>query len=86
LVMLAIGLLSGYFLHPLVASRMETSSAIGSARPTGQAAAPNSPGTPQAQAPSQGALEVMEALTSETRHFIGDPDAPVVMIEFSDFQ
>jgi protein-disulfide isomerase len=29
---------------------------------------------------------VMDAVVSQTRHFIGDPGAPVVIIEFSDFQ
>ena len=86
LVMLVIGLLGGYFLRPLVASEKETSSAPAPPRSTEQAAAPNSPDTSQMQAPNQDALKMMEYLVSETRHFIGDPDAPVVMIEFSDFQ
>ena len=30
--------------------------------------------------------EVMAAIIAETRHFKGDENAPVVMIEFSDYQ
>jgi predicted small lipoprotein YifL len=30
--------------------------------------------------------EIMDYLVLNTRHFKGDPDAPVVIIEFSDFQ
>lgn len=30
--------------------------------------------------------ELMQWVTANTRHYIGDPNAPVVFIEFSDFQ
>lgn len=29
--------------------------------------------------------EIMDIIAQNTRHFIGDPDAPVVIVEFSDF-
>ncbi|MBN1149453.1 MAG: hypothetical protein JXA78_19485 [Anaerolineales bacterium] len=84
LVMLVIGLLGGYFLRPLVAAEVGSPSDPALAKTTEQAT-PGSPDASQTQAPSQDILQVMEMLTSETRHFVGDPDAPVVIIEFSDF-
>jgi hypothetical protein len=48
------------------------------------------PGTPTAAvAPSVGPTdtpEVMGGVVAQTRHFEGDPNAPVTMIEFGDFQ
>lgn len=29
---------------------------------------------------------LIDAITAETRHFMGDPEAPVTIIEFGDFQ
>ena len=29
--------------------------------------------------------EIMDIIAQNTRHFLGDPDAPVVIVEFSDF-
>jgi len=69
--MLIIGLLGGYYGHPLV-------------NDTGEQAT-----VPQSIAPSQagaGNEELMAYLVSQTRHFKGDPDAPVTLIEFGDFQ
>ena len=49
-----------------------------------------SPGTPTAAvAASVGPTdtpEVMGGVVAQTRHFEGDPNAPVTMIEFGDFQ
>lgn len=69
--MLIIGLLSGYYGRPLVSGSEE------------QAV------VPQSIAPSQadvGNEELMTYLVSQTRHFKGNPDAPVTLIEFGDFQ
>lgn len=44
---------------------------------------------PESIAPSQagsGNEELMAYLVSRTRHFKGNPDAPVTLIEFGDFQ
>ncbi len=70
-VMLIIGLLGGYYGRPLIGGADE------------QAA------VPQSIAPSQAAAgneELMTYLVSQTRHFTGNPDAPVTLIEFGDFQ
>ena len=70
-VMLIIGLLGGYYGRPLVSVTKE------------QATVPESIAPAQAGAENE---EVMAYLVSQTRHFKGDPDAPVTMIEFGDFQ
>jgi hypothetical protein len=41
--------------------------------------------TPQQPSPEQQA-ELMAFLVSQTKHFVGEADAPVTIIEFSDFQ
>lgn len=84
LVMLAAGLLLGYFGRPFLTP---------DPTPVAQA--------PQAAAPSQGNTtadptanpnlpqsreELMGFLEEETKHFRGDPNAEVTIIEFSDFQ
>jgi protein-disulfide isomerase len=40
---------------------------------------------PDAQSVAQ-QQELMTAVVERTRHFHGDPNAPVTIIEFSDFQ
>jgi len=74
--MLVIGLVVGFLLRPLV---------------PGQAAAPDTassePVSPaeETQVAADGAA-LMAALVGQTRHFLGDPNAPVTIIEFADFQ
>jgi hypothetical protein len=71
--MLAVGLLAGYFGRPLIASKAEPTlpaAAVQSANPTEEA---------QRQ-------EMMTFLVSQVKHFKGDPNAPVTIIEFSDYQ
>lgn len=69
--MLIIGLLSGYYGRPLVSNTQE------------QATVPESIAPPQAGAGNE---ELMAYLVSQARHFRGNPDAPVTLIEFGDFQ
>lgn len=87
LVMLALGLVGGYFLRPAI-----TQSLAGAA-PTAVAAAPQTPAADSSQpADAQNApsaadrQEMMDFLIGQAGHIRGDAGAPVVMIEFSDFQ
>lgn len=76
--MLVVGLLAGYFGRPLLDARLSASEV--SSIPASQA---ESSGSAPASA-SQDAL--MAAVVAQTRHFKGVEDAPVTIIEFSDFQ
>jgi protein-disulfide isomerase len=71
-VMLVVGLLLGYFGRPLLDKPTQI------ARYSGPAQGPQP--LPNSQA------EVMPYLISQTRHFRGDPNAPVTLIEIEDFQ
>ena len=72
-VMLIAGLLIGYLGRPLVAAQFAPT-------PTAIPAAAES----ESQAESRALL--MQSVIAETKHFQGQEDAPVVMLEFSDFQ
>ena len=72
-VMLVLGLLVGYYGRPLILNQAQS---INSAAPVVLPAADNS-ATQE---------KVMETVVAKTRHFKGDPDAPVTIIEFADFQ
>lgn len=77
LLMLVIGLLAGYYGRPLLAPQVVESPA------TGNSASSTSP-TDENVTAQQAAM--MQEVVSTTRHFKGDPSAPVTIIEFSDFQ
>jgi hypothetical protein len=102
LVMLAAGLVGGYYLRGLQQSDRETAAIItvvatAQPSPPDQAnpasLAPTSelilatPFTALAPtvSPTAGSVD-MDTTIALTRHFRGDPDAPVTIIEFSDFQ
>lgn len=85
LLMLVVGLLAGYFIRPLIPLPGQAETPV--------AAAPTN--TPPTESPAQAAAatqppvdlqEVMDLLKSQVRHYKGDPNAPVTLIEFSDFQ
>jgi len=81
--LLVIGLVGGYFAQPLLADVAQPPSSIEStdnSSPSGASASIS-----QAELPSS-REELMDFLLRETRHFKGDPNAQVTMIEFSDFQ
>jgi len=85
---LVVGLLAGYFGRPLV-NKSEATTPIAAATPAtgdiaGQSAAPTSTIDPTVIADSR--KQLMDYLVSNTIHLLGDPDAQVTIIEFSDFQ
>jgi len=71
--MLVVGLLAGYFGRPMLASKAE---------PTVPAAVVQS-ANPTEEAQRQ---EMMTFLVGQVKHFKGDANAPVTIIEFSDYQ
>jgi len=78
LVMLIIGLLGGYFGRPLITSATKTPIPV----VTATSATPGVVATSAAPDMQQ----VMADLIAKTRHFQGDANAPVTIIEISDFQ
>lgn len=82
IIMLVAGYFAGFYSRPLVSSGT-TAEKAGETTTEAVAAVP-SPTVDPDRAAQQQAL--MEAVTSVTRHFRGNPDAPVTIIEFSDFQ
>jgi hypothetical protein len=82
LVMLIIGVLAGYFGRPVVTPQPLNSMPVASAGAANPSAATNT--DPPTGNPSPSTL--MEAVVAQTRHFKGDPNAPITIIEFGDFQ
>lgn len=77
LVMLAVGLFSGYYIRPLLNAQTEQPNiSIRSQQPSQNGEGANTAGN----------QELMDYLVSQARHFRGDPNAPVTLIEFGDFQ
>jgi protein-disulfide isomerase len=79
LIALVVGLLGGYFGRPLI-NKDEGSVAV-----VTQSAA-NPTATVDATQQAITAQQVMTSLISQTKHFQGDPNATVTLIEFSDYQ
>lgn len=80
---LVVGLLGGFFGRPLVEGYLPGSESSGENLAEEGEVVPRPTLSADQQAQRQ---LVMETLVGETRHFKGDPDAPVTIIEFSDFQ
>ena len=81
-IMLSIGLLAGYFGRPLITPESADGMSVAAAStPT-----PSPAGNAEASAQGSPAGTLMDAVVAQTRHFKGSPDAPVTIIEFSDFQ
>ena len=72
--MLVVGLFAGYFTRPLINRPVPSPTTIVKATLAPQ----------NTQEASQAGLK--EVVVAQTRHFLGDANAPVTIIEFSDFQ
>ncbi len=77
LVMLVIGLLGGYFIRPLTLGQSSNTTTASIVTPP--VAIPTADQTAAQQ-------NLMASLIPKVRHFKGDPNAPVTIIEFGDFQ
>ena len=77
--MLMTGLIAGYFGRPLVVNRFIN-------LPTEVAASPQSMASTTPPVSSSDREALMDTLISQTRHFKGNSNAPITIIEFSDFQ
>jgi protein-disulfide isomerase len=90
LAMLLVGLLAGFLLRPLVPVAQFAAQPPRALSDQGAQPAPTVTGGPIAAAEATQAAEqaatLMQAVVGQTRHFRGSADAPVTLIEFSDFQ
>ena len=75
-VMLIVGLLVGYYGRPLVLNQAQPEASVNS---EARVVIPTADNSAEQQ-------KLMETVLAKTRHFTGDPDAPVTIIEFADFQ
>lgn len=74
--MLVIGFLAGFFLRPWILGQTSNATAAISTAPAGL----------QSTDQAVERQKLMESLIPNVRHFKGDPDSPVTIIEFADFQ
>lgn len=88
IVMLVAGLLLGYFGRPLVSNGgLFAAVAPGNnIEPTVVAANQSDPQAASNEGSPVSTPTLMEFLIGQTNHFKGNPDAPVTLIEFSDYQ
>ena len=75
-VMLVLGLLTGYYGRPFMLHQAQPEASVNSEAPVVIPTTDN----------SAAQQELMETVLAKTRHFMGDPDAPITIIEFADFQ
>lgn len=88
IVMLLAGLLLGYFGRPLISTNPSSTGVVSgkNAEPTVVAANPSSTQVASNEGSPVSTPTLMEFLIGQTNHFKGNPDAPVTVIEFSDYQ
>ncbi|MEJ2557648.1 MAG: hypothetical protein P8186_15760 [Anaerolineae bacterium] len=79
---LLVGILVGYAGRPLVTPKPLSPTPV--TAPSGANPPNTSNANPSASNPSSATL--MDSIVAQTRHFEGNPNAPVTIIEFGDFQ
>ena len=87
MVMLVVGVMAGYFGRPLVTPQPLSATPVASVDTepsTASAASDARDANPAQDNPSVETF--MNTIVAETRHFKGSPDAPVTIVEFSDFR
>lgn len=90
-VMLVLGLLGGFFARPFIPFANQSEEPIAEIAPTaiaqaGESEASSASAQTNNQMSDADRQEMMAFLIGQTKHFKGDPEAPVTIIEFSDFQ
>jgi protein-disulfide isomerase len=84
LVMLGIGITIGFFGRPLVTPEPLDAAPVASVDTPESPVVSESDANPDGGNPSPAML--MDTVVAQTRHFKGDPDAPITIVEFSDFR
>ncbi len=96
LLMLVAGMVIGFLLRPVVpaitpsliaqAGQNRPGTAAATDAAAGTSAAPRLPTPTIDPARAAQAERLMQAVVGQTRHFVGEPNAAVVIVEFGDFQ
>ncbi len=79
---LVVGLLAGYFGRPLINKNTPADNGVAElvTPPAAQTASPTATIDPQQ------VQQIMASIVAQTTNFMGDPNATVTLIEFSDYQ
>ena len=89
--MLGVGILGGFYLRPLLAPEAKAETApvdtaavnVVEQAPVDSANVTDESNTPEKNLDAHEA--VMQSVVANTRHFDGDPNAPITLVEFADF-
>jgi len=83
---LVIGLIIGFAVGYAIRSFATPGATLSSPGPTPKAVTSTTTGTPDATEDDAAPPSLSETVLAQVRHFKGDPNAPVTMVEFGDFQ